>query len=196
MDTKNSIDRSGLDFSELARERFSFLEELGFREMRVEPTLVTYKNGEISVEVYHGRKSYEIGFNVTYRDHRCSIGQILGVENPVEAKHYQNYCATTRMHVEQGLDQLAVLVKRHGTRALRADQEFLRELEASRIRWQNEFALDVRESQLRPKAAEAFQQGEYAQAVELYEQIVQRLSPAELKKLDLARTRSKREEKI
>ncbi len=161
--------------------------------MGAESTLVTYNNGEISVEVYHGRKSYEIGFDVTYRDHRYSIGQILGVENPVEAKHYQNYCATTRNHVIQGLDQLAVLVKRYGTRALRADQEFLRELEASRIRWRKEFALDVRESQLRPKAAEAFQQGEYAQAVELYEQIIERLSPAEVKKLELARTRTKRE---
>ena len=43
---------------------------------------------------------------------------------------------------------------------------------------------------MRPKAEEAFRNGDYRRAAELYEEIVPRLTPAEAKKLALARKRA------
>lgn len=186
--------RGHFNFSLLVKEKFSFLKDLGFQEGEVQDTLVTYRNRDTTVDIYHGRQSYEIGFEVIYRNTRFSLGEIIRAEDPAAAKGYQNFAATTREHVRQGLDQLVVLVMRYCVRALREEQEFFIGLEKHRELWSKEYALDVLEVQLRPKAAEAFEQGNFAMAVELYEQIISRLSPAELKKLEIARSRSKEHE--
>jgi len=47
----------------------------------------------------------------------------------------------------------------------------------------------VLEGQLRPKADDAFRRGDYREAAELYERIQPRLTPAEKKKLSIARQR-------
>jgi hypothetical protein len=44
---------------------------------------------------------------------------------------------------------------------------------------------------LRPRADEAFRRGNYQEAAELYERIRPRLTPAELKKLAVARERDR-----
>lgn len=190
MDIGQSQGRNRLNFSFLVKEKFAFLEGLGFQEAGVEDTLITYRKGDTEVDIYHGRQSYEIGFGVTYRNTRFSLGEIIRAEDPVAAERYRSFATTTQEHLIQGLGQLVVLVKRYCVQALREEQKFFIELERRRKLWREEYALDVLERQLRPKAAEAFQQGNFATAVELYEQIASRLSPAESKKLDFARARS------
>ncbi len=50
--------------------------------------------------------------------------------------------------------------------------------------------MDVLEAQVRPRAEEAFRMGNYQKSAELYEEIFERLTPAELKKLAFARRRA------
>ena len=64
----------------------------------------------------------------------------------------------------EGLVRLEGLVKRYGQQALRGDPEFFITLQNQRGSWGEEFALDVLERQLRPKADEAFRQRNYCEA--------------------------------
>jgi len=64
----------------------------------------------------------------------------------------------------EGLVRLEGLVKRYGQQALRGDPEFFITLQNQRGSWGEEFALDVLERQLRPKADEGFRQRNYCEA--------------------------------
>jgi len=128
MEIGQSRDRGHLNFSSLAKEKFAFLKDLGFQETEVEDTLVTFRNGDTKVDIYHGRQSYEIGFGVAYRITRFSLGEIIRADDPVAAERYRSFAATTQEHLIQGLDQLVVLVKRYCVQALREDQQFFKEL--------------------------------------------------------------------
>ena len=146
----------------------------------------------VEIDIYHGRQSYEIGFGIAYEGVRHSLSAIIRVTDPELAKQYRNYAATTPTAVVEGLTRLSDVIKRCGERALRGDPEFIEALETQRTLWLNEYAVDVRASQLRPEAAAAFQRGDYRTAAELYERIRSRLTPAELKKLAIAQARAKR----
>ena len=82
-------------------------------------------------------------------------------------------------------------MKHYGTAALRGDPLFFSELEKKRKVWADDYWLDGLARQLRPKAEEAFRRGDYTAAVDLYDRIRTRLSPAEIKKLAIAKERSR-----
>jgi hypothetical protein len=82
-------------------------------------------------------------------------------------------------------------LKRYGSAALAGDTKFYARLDGLGKEWSEQYALDVLADQLRPKAAAAFRQGDYAAAAALYGKIRARLSAAELKKLAIAESRCK-----
>lgn len=190
--TMPTPDRSHLNFEKQAREAFAFLGDLGFSEAEVLPTLIRYQNDGIEVDVYHGRQSYEIGAGVTAFGIRYTMSEIIRAVDPEVAKRYRNPMATTQEVLAAGLAELGALMKRYGGAALRGDPQFFAMLGQHRKQWTEEYALDVLASQLRPQADEAFRRRDYARAAELYVRIQARLGPAEIKKLTLAKERSKR----
>jgi hypothetical protein len=187
----NSSDRAHLNFAKEARKAFVFLGDLGFSEIEALPTLVRYRKGSVEVDVYHGRQSYEIGAGITAFGVRYSIGAIIRHTDSDTAKRYRNYATTTPEGVVAGLNELSSLIKRYGRSALDGDPELFSALERERKLWSEEYALDVLADQLRPQADEAFRQRDYAKSAELYSRIRERLSPAEIKKLNIAEERSK-----
>ncbi len=138
------------------RERFAFLGDLGFSEVESLPTLVRYGNGDLEVSIYHGRRSFELGFELCRYGACYSISELIRVADSEAAERYRNYAATTPDGIAAGLTQLEELVKRYGKRALRDDPAFFATLEEQRKSWAEGYALDVLESQLRPKAEAAF----------------------------------------
>lgn len=56
--------RTRLNFANAASENFAFLREQGFAVVEYLPTLVRYRKGEIEVGLYHGRGSFEVGFEI------------------------------------------------------------------------------------------------------------------------------------
>lgn len=176
-------ERTRLNFAHAVSERFAFLDDMGFSAVESLPTLVRYRRGEIEVTVYHGRQSFELGFEISRGDACYSISELIGVADAEAAKRYRNFAATTSEGIIEGLNQLVELVIRYGDRALRGDSAFFAALESHRKFWSEKYALDILEKQLRPKAQAAFQQGNYREAAELLERIRSRLSPAEEKKL-------------
>jgi hypothetical protein len=118
------------------------------------------------------------------------MSALVRAADTAKADRYRNPVATTPAELARGLKQLADLVKQYGDRALRDDPAFFSDLRRQRKSWSESYALDVLAEQIRPKAGAAFRDGRYREAVELYERIATRLSPAEQRKLAAARKRS------
>lgn len=182
-------DRVHLNFESAARKSFAFLNDLGFVEIESLPTLIRYRKNDVEVDVYHGRKSYEVGAGVSGYGTRYAMSEIIRATDPTVDSQYRDWAATTPEGVASGLEKLGSLMKYYGIRALSGDHQFFLELEQQRKSWSEEYALDVLAKQVRPKAADAFRRGDYATASELYARIRSRLSQAELKKLAIAKER-------
>jgi len=190
-DAMATPDRTPLHFARKVRGAFLFLADEGFTEVEAKPTLVRYRKGDIEVDVYHGRQSYEVGGGVTVSGSRFAMSEIVRASDPDVAKDYRNAVATTPEGLAAGLEELSALMQRYGAAALRGDPHFISLLEEQRKLWAEEYVLDVLEGQLRPQAEAAFRRGDYSKAAELYGRIRGRLSPAEAKKLALAEARSR-----
>jgi len=189
-DGASGQERAGLNFENVTKERFAFLRDLGFVIIESLPTIVRYGKGDIQVDVYHGRRSYEIGLGVTWLGTRYELPDFIDVVDPQVVEEYYAPMASTREGVIEGLTRLAELVKRYCGQALQGDSEFFAETAGKHKLRVEKYWLEMNAKQLRPQAHEAFQLGKYREAVELYKQIRPLLSPAELKKLAIAKKRS------
>jgi hypothetical protein len=112
-------ERTRLNFAHAVRQRFAFLDDFGFSESESLPTLVRYRKGEVEVTLYHGRQSFELGFEISRDGGRYSMSELIGVADVEAAKRYRNYSTTTSAGVVEGLSQLAELVMRYGDRGIR-----------------------------------------------------------------------------
>lgn len=184
-------DRSPLKFEEQVRESFIFLVDLGFSEIEILPTLVRYQNGDIEVDIYHGRQSYEIGAGVTVFGVRYSIARIIEASDPEAYDQFRYAMTTTPEGVAAAIKELSSLLKRYGNEVLRGDLQFISTLEKQGEQNAEKLALDSLAYQLRPKASEAFRQKDYSTAADLYSRIQKCLSTAELKKLSFSIKHSK-----
>ncbi len=180
-----------LNFSLGATQSFDFLGEFGFERVEALPSIVRYRYGDIEVDICIGRKSYELDFEISRGGEKYSIQELIRITDPNAARQYRSYAATTQDGLKEGFNKLRDIVKKYGRNALRGDPEVFILLEQQRKSWSREYALDVLEGQLRPKAELAFRQKKYSEAVELYEKIRSRLTLAELKKLEIAKARSR-----
>lgn len=182
----SGVDRANLNFANLVKERFAFLSDLGFVKVESLPTLVLYRNGDIDVDVYHGQRSYEIGFGITRQGVRYSLSEFIRSIDPELAKQYCYPTATTQEILAEGLTKTAELTKRYCIKALQGDPAVFITLGNQRKLWAEKYAFEVMVRQLRPKAHEAFRLGKYREAAELYRQIESVLNPTERKKLTYA----------
>ena len=182
--------RTRLNFPEVVADRFAFLADYGFSRVHTEPTLVAYRNPNLTINIYHGRSSFEVGFEICPDNERYSMSQIIRAIDPTAAEQYRNRTAATLQEVESAVDRLAALVSQYADRGLRNDPTFFEELRRQRAAWSETYAMDFLEQQLRPKAEAAFREGHYKEAAELYGRMHERLSPAEIKKLNISRKRS------
>ena len=179
--------RTLLNFVNTAKGAFAFLADLGFSQVESSPTIVRYRRGDLEANVYHGRQSYELDFEIVRNRLRYSLAMLIRAVDSEAGRRYRNYTATTEGGLAEGLARLARLVKRYGESALQGDPKVYEALENQRRSWSEKYSLDVLEDQVRPRAVEAFRLGNYKEAAELFEQIQARLTPAELKKLAFAR---------
>lgn len=184
-------DRSHLHFERNVRGVFTFLADEGFAEVEASPTLVRYSKGDIEVDVYHGRLSYEIGAGISYLRTRYEMVEIIRAVDPEAAKRYGGALTSTAEGVVAGLEELSSLMQRYGAAALRGDPQFFSTLAEKHKVWVEDYWLDGLARQLRPQADEAFHRGDYTKAAELYAQIRDRLTPSEIKKLQIAEEGSK-----
>lgn len=183
-------ERADLNFSNVVIEKFSFLLGFGFVVYEVLPTIVYYQKDTIKIDIYHGRSSYEIGLGITWHNSRYNLSSFMAVADLQAAKAYRQFMASNLNEVIEGTTQLAELTRRYCGQVFQGDAEFFTQVEKIHESVMQKYWLEMRASQVRPKANEAFRLGEYLKAAELYQEVEPVLSPSELKKLAIAKERS------
>jgi hypothetical protein len=182
--------RQQFGFPDTVKNAFGFIAAEGFAVIAAEPTIVKFDKGSLVAVVYHGRQSYEVGFEIGSEAEQFSLADLIRSEVPAKASEYRNPVATTRSAVLAAVQRVADLVRRYGQPALKGDAEFFAELRSQCQRQSEAYALDVLASQLRSKAGAAFREGNYRAATSLYQRMSERLTPSEKGKLAVARRKS------
>ena len=193
--TRPGPERFRLGFSEAVQSAFGFLQQdYGFRCVEAGPTFVRYESDLAFVNIYHGRASYELGFEVGRRpdvrgqpESHYTMAEILQLAAAEAEAGNSCFQASTREGVQQLVPRLAALVRKYAPPALRGDPstfDRLRELQsANSQRYINESRL----ARVREQAEEAWQKKWYPLVVRLYESIPQDLTRVEARRLEYAR---------
>jgi hypothetical protein len=184
--------RQFLRFREAVLREFRFLDSHGLRVSEANESYVRYSSPKVDVEIFHGRQSFEIGLCVFRDGVKYSIGELLQLRPSLvtDPQLTHGFAATDAHAVEVGVARIASAFKLFSDAVLSDRSTFYEELDQQRMQNKHELALDSLAGQVRPMADEAFHTKDYRRAADLYEQIKERLSPSELRRLQIARSRS------
>lgn len=184
----NSIDenRANLNFQNIAKHEFLFLKNLGFMEVEETSTIISYTKADMVVNIFHGRQSYEIDFEIIFKEIKFSLYDLMRSIDKELVQNYRIPAATTQEGVTNIVKSIAGLVRQYCLIALGGDSKFFSQLEEKRKLWVDEYWLKMKADQLRPKANEAFHNQNYPKAFELFREIESCLTPSELKKMEIA----------
>jgi hypothetical protein len=184
-------DRVCFGFTEKAEKAFAFLVDAGFTEVEALPTLVRYQRDGVEVDVYHGRRSYEVGAGVSFSGVRYSLPEIVRAGAGELVCDYKNQVSRTPDALDVALGKMSDFMRAYGMGALSGDADFFFLLGQEREKSGRKYSLDILAEQLRPKAEQAFRLGDYMAAAALYTRIRDRLTPAEVRKLNIAENKSR-----
>ena len=193
-------DRAELGFSEAVLSAFAFLtKEYAFHLETLTPTLVRFESPSLFVNIYHGRSSYELGFEVGQRadeprkeESKFSLGDILDLMDENVSCNYAPPQASTANSVRAFVPKLATLVQTYAGPVLRGDAGVFERLEGIQTKKSQDLLRDWKLKEVREKAESAWRRRDYAKLVSLFESVQQSLTPAEAKKLDYAKKRLQR----
>ena len=186
MSTIAPIDTNVLGFPETVMREFRFLQNQNFEIADFDVNNVQYRRESVIVNIFREPRSYEIDASFARDEDQYSLSEIIRLTDPSVATIYRSSTATTPEQVVSAVRKLAALVAQYSEGVLSGNDACFTALAKQRVTWSETYALDVREEQVRPKAEEAFRQGNYALAISLYESIRPRLTPAEEKKIEYA----------
>jgi hypothetical protein len=184
------IDRSPLHFPEEVQRHFSFLQALGFRCVHSDATFVRYKSPEIAVNVYHGRRSYEIGLEIESAQvpgESYSIFEILQLVDGKRAKGYRNYATHTVEGVAEGTHRLAVLFRECIDRGILNDKQLFSQLKLQRRDLTNNYWFEMELKQAREKSESAWARKDFEKVVQILSPLQEHLNPFDIKKLEYAK---------
>ena len=186
------VDRKNYQFEMTTTENFEYLQKFGFVISNSLPTIVSYSKGDVVVNIFHGRSSYEVGLEACLDGVGYSISEIIRLSDPTAAAEFRNSTATSPESISTSIAQMADLMRRYGVKVLDGDRATFEALAKLRQDWSRQYELEVRAGQIRPQADEAFRSKNYSAAALLYESIKPLLTPAEMAKLELAAHRAKK----
>jgi len=186
------IPRRFLRFRDTALRNFKFLESLGFRVTEANETYVRYEGPRSQIEIFHGRQSYELGANVIHQNEKYSLEEFFYLRSAHRGNtaDFRKFTATDAHGVEVGVARMASAFRECLQSILNDDPVMYSELQKLREAHRHELAIESVTAQVKPKADAAFRAKNYREAAELYESIRERLSPAELRRLEIAKKRS------
>lgn len=186
----NTRERDRLCFAESVRRHFDFLE--GHRLAVVAHTLtyVRYESARLFVNVYHGRRSFEIGLEIgrlSQDDQQpYPMSAIVAVMEPSVSSSHLDYAARTAADVDEGVRRLAAPFRAFVGRGLLEDPGLFSRLERDRQGRKLRMAQDVDLSHARLAAEDLWRAKDYAGVIRLLAPLRESLEPSELKKLEFA----------
>lgn len=189
------IDRRAFHFPEATEASFGFLAGRGFKRVQSEETFVRFQSDRAYVNVYHGRKSFEVGLEIgplQSAEVPYSMSEIIRLVEPSKADEYRNYSARSADDIATGVRQLAALFRRYVDAGLLDDPKLFERLVVGREAWKQGFAREVNLTQVRRKLEVAWHAKDYVKVVELLKPLRDALTPTELQKLDYAEKHARR----
>lgn len=176
--------RRALRFREHAEIAFAFLlREFRFRLVASEDTFLQYENETVFVNVYHGRRSFELQFE---------IGLLARLESkyyPEEVASFYGaqgetfFQASTPDRVARYVPQLADLLESHCSRLLSGDAVEFENLQQMRQKMSADARKREHLTEVRERADRAWKQRDYPAVLQEYTAIEPDLTLSEQKKL-------------
>ncbi len=183
--------RENLKFNFNVRNNFQFLiDDYNFEFVKEDFTFVRYETDQLFVNIYHGRLSYELGFECGLKskgeDSRFRLNTILrGLIGDTHNKQ-TFYQASNKEAVANCLSKISDIVKKYCFSLLRAeDLAFVKVDRASADEGQ-ELTEKYTLGFVREQAEQAWRNKEYKKVRSLYKTIEEKLSYIELKRLKYA----------
>ena len=192
-----AADRGRLGFTEVVLSSFSFLpNDYNFRVVKTEATFVRYESASVFVNIYHGRASFELGFEIGRlndgsgkEEQPYSLNMIIEFMVVQEQTGYTFLQASSQIRVKELVPKLASLVKSYAASALTGDPDTFEQLMKTRLQMSDRLHKEMRLRDVRRKADKAWQSRDYAVLADLYGSILEDLTPAEMKKLEYVKKR-------
>lgn len=188
--------RDRLGFKEQALKYFTFLIDVyGFHCVTAKVTFVRFESQKVFVNIYHGRASYEIEFEIGLLTSNgkkersitsSAFLELIGCKEKADKPFWQ---ANTKEGIEKGIAKMAAFIRQHATKALQGDIPTFETLFSIQKQSWDRHLEGMKLQNIREKANEAWKFKDYAKLVELFEPVKCELKPAEVKKLEYAKKR-------
>lgn len=181
-------------FADLVKEEFAFLSRHGFSVFSDSFGEVRFHSKNTAVSVTWDRRSGELDVYLEpLRDVETgkpySLRDVLAMRGVASPEARQPFQVSSLSKLQPFLHRLANDVGEYASEALAGDRMYYRRLSEFRSKQAQNFMRDMRVRRARTNAAEAWKDQKYGHVVEQYESIMDDLTPAERKKLDIARDR-------
>lgn len=189
-------------FSSQVIESFFFLEsDHNFSIVSQDNYHVRYETGELIARVFHGKRSYEIGFEVGLKSDKEEYLYRLPIIlkaldanlNKFEKGFYQ---AQTANGVKLSLQKLAPLVQSNCSELLRGDVVAFSAVDAAEKAESAKVTDYYSLSSTRKKAEVAWDKKDYRKVIRIYETFHDKLSELEIKRLGYAKRKQKGSESV
>jgi hypothetical protein len=182
-----------MQFAETVQRNFKFLVVRGFRLVRADPTFVRFESPWLFINLYHGRRSYEIGLELGQigrpedEDQPYPMSALLEAVGSSDAKNYLNYTARNMDAVDAGVARLAKLFNQNITEEFLARRDLFNLLKQQRKSRADSFALKTNLEQARSIVEPAWRTKDYKKVVEILLPLSEHLTASERKKLEYAK---------
>ncbi len=190
--TEPAPDRSQIGFTEAVKSSFAFVNEYGLELVQEEVTLVRYQSEKVSLTVYHGRGSYELGVEFERVD---LCGEKFGLYDmlkwakgagKIEEIPTGGYQGSSREVVQRLVEEMAELVKRYAEPLLQGDAEIYQTLREQQSYDAAEYTKEVHLRAIRRQAEIAWQNKDYKTLLSLYRDLQGDLFPSEFMRFQYA----------
>jgi hypothetical protein len=179
------------------RSAFNYLlTDYGFSCVRIEPTFLRYESPLVFINIYHGRKSSELGVEIGQlhnllgeRENFYTIGEVMDLMGVREKLRFTFFQASTRERVRNLIPKLAEYVREYARPILEGDTNIFQSLQALRSKKSEEFMRNMFLSHIREESEKAWRKKDYAKLVELYNSMKGDLTTLELKRLEYVQKR-------
>jgi hypothetical protein len=190
-------DRAQLEFVDVVRSGFEFLERRGFKVARSEQTFVRFESNRVFVNVFHGRGSYELGVEIGPCERAAdaevsySLLEIVLLNGDPNVLGHWPIQVSTSDATARGVARLAELTSAYADAALEGnDHEFTR-LATQSARQSRELTESYTAISLRRQADQVWRDRDYVGVLAAYHTLEElntvRLTKSEQKRVDYAK---------
>jgi hypothetical protein len=187
--------RIQLGFTPEVLSTFHFLtQDYCFKPVKTDLTFVRYESDLIFVNIYHGRRSYELGVEIGKLEKDSSVPEIgytigeimdfVGVRNDLKFTFFQS---SNKDQIKVLLKKLAAYVRDYAGEILNGNLEILMRVQMLQQEKSDAYIKEMNLRHIREKADVAWRQKDYIKLVELYNPVAEDLTSVEVKKLEYAR---------